>query len=153
MPRGAHKTVFYAEAKLNLHTAEALFYVNEALFEAAQEIIGFNTVATAQALAPVLSHATKERKPGELRDSINARVTRISSGKRTGVRASVTTSCGYGGFVELGTRKTPKHPFLWPAFEQNIQRLIEAVRENLQNLVGGTGQGSAQGIEGEEDHG
>jgi len=144
MPRGPKRTQFYAEAKLNLHTAEALFYVNEALFEAAQEVIGFDTVATAKQLAPVLPHPTSERQPGELRDSIDAKVRRISSGKKSGVSATVTTHCGYGGFVELGTRKTSKQPYIWPAFEQNIQRLIEAVRENLQNLTGGSGNNQSE---------
>jgi len=141
MPRGPKRPQFYAEVALNLHTTEALFYVNEALFEATQEVIGFETVATAQANAPVLSHATRERRPGELRDSIDAKVHR-RSGKRSGVTATITTSCGYGGFVELGTRKTPKQPFIWPAFEQNIERLPEVVRENLQTLMsGGNNQG------------
>lgn len=138
MPRGPKRTQFYAEAKLNLRTAEALFFVNEALFEATQEIVGFETVNTARANAPVLAHATRERKPGKLRDSIDARVTRVT-GKKTGVRATITTHCGYGGFVELGTRKTKKQPFIWPAFEQNIVRLVGAIRENLQMLIGGGG--------------
>jgi HK97 gp10 family phage protein len=128
------KTTFYAEAKLNLHTSEVLVAVNEALFEATQEIIGFDTVATAKELAPVLKHETKERRPGELRDSIDAKVYRLK-GKRSGVFAKLTTACGYGGWVENGAGTRKKHPFLWPAFELNVQRLVDAVRENLRNLV------------------
>jgi HK97 gp10 family phage protein len=126
-----NKTTFFAEASLNLHTAEAFFFVNEALFDATQEIVGFAAVERAKELAPVLKEATKERKPGELRDSIDARVNRVTSGKRPGVRARITTNCGYGGFVELGTARTGAEPFLWPAFEQVIQRLPEAVKANL----------------------
>ena len=147
MPRGPKKTVFYAETALNLHTAEAFYFVNEALFQATQEIIGFDTVAAARELAPVLKEATKERDPGELRDSIDGKISRISSGKKSGVRATVFTHCGYGGWVELGTVKTKKEPFIWPAFEANIQRLPEAIRDNLQNVTGG-GAGPAA----EEDH-
>lgn len=133
MPRRPAKpaTRFYAEAVLELKTAEAAFYVNEALFDATQEVVAFNTVSAAKSMAPVLAEPTKERKPGELRDSIDARVTRMRSGKRTGVTARVTTNCGYGGWVELGTSKASAEPFIWPAFEQQIQRLPEAVRENL----------------------
>jgi HK97 gp10 family phage protein len=126
-----NKTTFFAEATLNLHTAEAFFFVNEALFDATQEIVGFEAVERARELAPVLKEPTKERKPGELRDSIDARVNRVTSGKRTGVRARIMTHCGYGGFVELGTARTDAEPFIWPAFEQVIRQLPEAVKANL----------------------
>lgn len=135
MAKGPRKTRFYAEAALNLRTTEALFFVNEALFDAMQEVLGFETVANAKALAPVLAEETKERKPGELRDSIDAKVRKVS-GKKTGVRASVFTTCGYGGWVELGTVHSTKQPFIWPAFEQNSQRILEALAENLQNFTG-----------------
>ena len=121
-----------ATATLNLDTTAALFYVNEALFEAVQEVIGFDTVATAKELCPVLPEPTKERTPGELRDSIDARVRR----DKKGVRASVTTHTGYGGFVELGTTHSAAEPYLWPAFEQNIGRLVAAIQENITNLTG-----------------
>ncbi len=123
-------TVF-AKASLDLHTAEALFYVNEALFEATQEIIGFNAVETAKELCPVLPEPTAERVPGELRDSIDARVYR----DKKGVRARMTTRTGYGGYVEQGTKNMTREPYLWPAFEQNIGRLPEAVKERLAEFV------------------
>src|ERR1035437_418336 len=120
-----------ATASLNLHTVEASYFVNEALFEATQEIIGFDTVETAKELCPVLDKATKERWPGENRDTIDAHVRR----DKKGVRASVTTKSGYGGFLELGTKNMPAEPYLWPAFEQNIQRLPDAVKEALTSFV------------------
>jgi HK97 gp10 family phage protein len=121
-----------ATATLNLDTTEALFYVNEALFEAVQEVVGFDTVATAKELCPVLPKSTTERTPGELRDSIDARVRR----DKKGVRAYVTTHTGYGGWVELGTTHSAAEPYLWPAFEQNIGRLTAAIQENITNLTG-----------------
>lgn len=146
-----HRTVFYAESKLNLRTTEALFFINEALFDATQEIVGFDTVETAKEMAPVLKDATKEREPGELRDSIDAKVTRIAAGKKSGVRARITTSCGYGGYVEKGTAKMSPEPFLWPAFEQNIQRLPEKVRENLGSYVSNGNPDTSSGGEGETE--
>jgi HK97 gp10 family phage protein len=125
-----------ATATLNLRTTEALFYVKEALFEATEEVIGFDTVATAQALCPILTKATAERFPGELRDSIDSKVTKV----KAGVRAKLTTSVGYGGFVELGTKNMAAEPFLWPAFEQNIQKLPAAVQAALLNFVTPTGK-------------
>jgi hypothetical protein len=120
-----------ATATLNLHTAEALFYVNEALYEATQEVVGFDAVATAKELCPVLPKATSERTPGELRDSIDARVYR----DKKGVRARMTTHSGYGGFVEKGTTKMTREPYLWPGFESNIGKLPQAVKERLTEFV------------------
>ena len=119
-------------ASFNLNTTEALLLVNEALFEAVQEVVGFDTVATAKELCPVLPKATTERTPGELRDSIDARVRRV----KKGVRARITTKKGYGAFVELGTTHSPAEPYLWPAFEQNIGKLFAAIQDNLANLTG-----------------
>lgn len=120
-----------ATASLNLRTAEALYFVNEALYEAALEVIGFDTVATAKELCPVLPEPTKERIPGELRDSIDAKIRR----DKKGVRARITTATGYGGFVELGTVNMTREPYLWPAFEANISKLPQAVRERLAEFV------------------
>jgi hypothetical protein len=122
-----------ATAELNLHTTEALFYVKEALYEAMQEIIGFDVVATAKEMCPVLPAPTSERVPGELRDSIDARIRRVAKG----VRARITTSAGYGAWVELGTIKMAHEPFLWPALEANNvpMRLPEAVKERLTEFV------------------
>ena len=125
-----------ATVTLNLHTTEAMYFLKEALFEATEEIIGFDTVETARELAPVLSKATKERVPGELRDSIESRVSRV----KQGVRARITTHCGYGGYVELGTKNMAAEPYLWPAFEQNIGRLPGSVQEALGNFTGGKGE-------------
>jgi len=71
--------------------------------------------------------ATKEHIPGELRESIDARVRR----DRKGVRAKITTNAGYGAYVEVGTSHSAAEPYLWPAFEQNIQALPSAVKEAL----------------------
>jgi hypothetical protein len=122
-----------ATAELNLHTAEASFFVKEALYEAMQEVIGFDVVATAKEMCPVLAEATKERIPGELRDSIDAKIRRVAKG----VRARVTTSAGYGAWVELGTVKMKREPYLWPAFEANQipVKLPAAVKERLTEFV------------------
>lgn len=132
MPRPTRaKQTIYAEAKLDLHTAEALFYVNEALFEATQEIIGFDALEMAKDLCPVLPKATKERKPGELRDSLDSRVRRV----KKGVRATMTSNSGYGGFVELGTVNMSPEPYLWPAFQTNAPKIAEALMESLGNFT------------------
>ncbi len=94
-------------------------------------MIGFDTVVTAKEFCPVLTKATAERFPGELRDSIDSKVSKV----KNGVRGKLTTSAGYGGFVELGTKNMAAEPYLWPAFEQNIQKLPAAVQAALLNFV------------------
>ena len=121
-----------ATVTLNLRTVEALYYVNQALLEATEEIVGFDTVATARELCPVLNKATKERWPGENRDTISGRA-RLD---KKGVKAFVTTKSGYGGFLELGTKNMPAEPYIWPAFEQNIQRLPAAIQDALSTMTG-----------------
>src|ERR1700722_4370455 len=112
---------------LNLHTEEAGDFIRQAVFEAIEEVVGFDAVETARGLCPVLPKATKAREPGRLRDSINATVRQSAPG----VRARMTTSAGYGGWVELGTAKMSAEPYLWPAFEQNAPRIPEVVTSNL----------------------
>lgn len=112
---------------LNLHTEEAGEFIRQAVFEAIQEVVGFDTVEMARGLCPVLPKATKAREPGRLRDSINSTVRQT----KHGVRARITTAAGYGGWVELGTAKMSAEPYLWPAFEQNASRIPEVVASNL----------------------
>jgi len=133
MPRRGTKSkvTISAVVKLDVHTAEALFHVNEALFEATQEVIGFDALETARALCPILTQATSERVPGELRDSIDARVRR----DKKGVRARMSTNSGYGYYVETGTVKMSAEPFLYPAFMQEAPRLEQAIKERLADLV------------------
>ncbi len=125
------KNTVSATVTMNLHSTEALFYFKDALFEATEEVIGFDTVVTAKELCPVLTKQTAERYPGELRDSIDSKVTKV----KNGVRAKVTTSAGYGAWVEGGTVHMAAEPYLWPAFEQNIQKLPAAVQAALLNFV------------------
>lgn len=119
-----------AKVGLNLKTTEALAFVNEALYGAMQEKFEIDIVTTAKELSPILDEATKERYPGENRDSIDARVTKV----KKGVRARVFTTSGYGGFLELGTVKTQAQPYIFPAFQQNIGNLAALVKENILTL-------------------
>lgn len=135
MPRGKNSAPavrISATATLNLNTTKAMFWVNEALLEATQEVFLFEIVPTAKDLSPILTKATKERYPGENRDSIDGRVTQV----KKGVKAIVFTKSGYGGFLELGTKKMGARPYIFPSFEMHIQKLVPLVKENLDSLVG-----------------
>jgi hypothetical protein len=118
-----------ARVGLNLRTTEAMFNVNEALFAATQDIFAEIEV-TAVERSPVLEHATSERDPGENRESITTNVTQV----KKGVRAKLTTHSGYGAYLELGTVKMPARPYIFPAFEEHIAALPDAVKERLEEL-------------------
>jgi hypothetical protein len=120
-----------ATAQLNLRTTKAMFFVNEALEAATQDIFAEITFTAAEN-SPVLDKATSERYPGENRDSIASKVTQV----KKGVKATVTTHSGFGGWLELGTKKTAAQPYLFPAFEEHIGALPEAVKERLEDLAG-----------------
>jgi Bacteriophage HK97-gp10, putative tail-component len=117
---------------LNLHTEEASDFIQQAVFEAIQEVVGFDVVEEARGMCPVLPKATKHREPGALRDSIQSTVRRTAHG----VRARIFTSAGYGGWVELGTAKMSAEPYLWPAFEVHAQRIPEQVVANFAGFTG-----------------
>jgi hypothetical protein len=118
-----------ATVDLHLHITEVSEFIKQTVFEAMEEVIGFDAVAEARNLCPILPHATKEREPGRLRDSISCTVKQTRSGK--GVRARMTTSAGYGGWVELGTANRTAEPYLWPAVELHAPRLTEVIAGNL----------------------
>lgn len=114
-----------ATVKLNFNAVEAMTRVNDAVMAGTREIFG-EIVSTAVDNSPELTKATSERYPGELRDSISLTVRRV----KAGVKAKVFTEF-YGAFLELGTAKMAATPFLWPALEQHIANLGDAVKEQL----------------------
>lgn len=86
--------------------------------------------------APVGTVPHKDAKgrtiaPGNLRKSIIARA------KKGASKTSVTVSVGpssrgfYGMFHEFGTSKMAARPFLRPAFDDNKERAVEAIKERL----------------------
>jgi HK97 gp10 family phage protein len=99
-------------------------------FRAAAHAADEPIIATAKQLAPVMKEATKNRQPGELRDSITEKITLT----RTGVRAIVGPRRGkgesnqspgtWGLMEEFGSIHNPPQPYLRPAFDA---RNVEAV--------------------------
>jgi hypothetical protein len=127
-----------ARVTLNLRSTEALFRVNDALLAATQDVFAEIVFAAAEN-SPVLDKATSERYPGENRESINSHVTAV----KKGVKAKLFTTSGFGGFIELGTKKMKAEPYLYPAFEEHIVTLPDAVKARLEELVS-SGPGDIQ---------
>jgi hypothetical protein len=124
-----------ATATLNLQTTEAMFKLSDALFAATQDVFAEITYAAAEN-SPVLDKATSERFPGENRESLRDTVRHAVTQHAEGVRARVFTTSGFGGWLELGTKKTRAQPYIWPAFEEHIGQLPAAVRERLEEIAG-----------------
>lgn len=118
-------------ATLTLRTTESNAIFKEALYEAMQELFEIEILSTAKELVPVLAEATTERFPGQLRESIDAKVTKL----KRGVRGKVFTTSGYGGYVELGTKKMDAEPYIYPAFQEHINKLPGLVKEAIANFV------------------
>jgi HK97 gp10 family phage protein len=146
-----------ATYKLTFNNIETMARLNDAVFVATQEVFA-KIEATAKENVPVLNKDTSERYPGELRDSIRDSIRHVVKQGEDGVRAKLFTKTdaewvthsgdeggdgrhlsGYGGFVELGTAKTRAQPFMWPAFEEHIGELPDAVKAILNDGSPSTG--------------
>lgn len=84
-----------------------------AMTKTAVEKTGYDTVAGAQALAPV--------DTGNLKNSIGVDFDDDGLGFEAGPTAS------YGGYVELGTSKMAPQPYLLPSFAQASGQFVKAM--------------------------
>lgn len=104
---------------------------------------------TARDECPVLpANAPNGRRPGELRDSIDAVVTLSSDGQRGTVKIGPTydkadgnQSPGvYGTFVELGSVHNPHpQPFMRPAFDTEADEALAKISEVLKEELDAAG--------------
>lgn len=76
---------------------------------------GMIVAADAKAKAPV--------KTGQLRDSINVKI--------SGKSAEIGTNVEYAIYQEFGTRYIKAHPYLIPALKENTDRIQETFKEIL----------------------
>lgn len=118
-----------AAVTININDGALMARLNDAVFAATEEVFA-DIQATAAENSPVLAKATSERYPDENRDSIQTSVEQVDAG----VEAQLFTTSGYGGYLELGTSKTAAQPYLWPAVEEHIDKLPEAVKAKLDSL-------------------
>lgn len=116
--------------------------VRAALVAAAQPI-----ARSARTRAPVLREPHPYRLPGTVAKSIVTRASRVYRGNdgQVGVYVAVRKRKGLGGkasarnpfdpfywrFLEFGTRKMPRRPFILPAFEANKDAALAAFKRRL----------------------
>lgn len=92
----------------------------EALTETAVHKTGFDTVAAAQAIAPV--------DTGNLKNSIGVDFDGL------GFEAGPTAA--YGGYVEWGTSRMSPQPYMRPAFEKALPPLEQALEQAGRRALG-----------------
>lgn len=95
-----------------------------------------------KSLAPVLTEATPQRKPGELRDAIvqvdQMDVKRQAGHTRVGLeytKRGTDDPAVYGLFVEFGTKNMHAHPFMRPAYDEGWQQALAAFVAELRSGV------------------
>ena len=71
---------------------------------------------------------------GHLHDSIWAQIKR----RRVWVEGFVGARTRYSAYVELGTSRTRKQPFLWPAVEQHKAYIYEKLGEGVREAIEAT---------------
>lgn len=72
-----------------------------------------------------------EVRTGRLRASITPKVQRIGGG----VRGTVGSNVEYAPYVELGTRRMPPYPYLWPALRAKTEEVIKVLDKFLKDVV------------------
>lgn len=87
-----------------------------------------NSPVTPEGLAKnIEKHRTRPGGTGTNRRSIDAEVV-ISP---QGPKATLFTSSGYGGYLEVGTSKMRAQPYLYPAFTKFIGKLKERIQQRV----------------------
>lgn len=127
-----------AEAvKLNLRVGEAKQEVRQAVFEAVQEVFEVDIKTAAVQMSPVRApkgpHNPQGIPGGTNRRSIDTEVNQTEEG----TEAAIFTQSGYGAYLELGTYKMAARPYIRPAFDQNIAKVAERVKEKLSEQKNG----------------
>lgn len=108
--------------------------------------------AATAAGAAVIRDAAKQKAPvrtGNLRKNIivkrlpkgeatltSEHIVTVRQGKLTKKqRAAGLTDAFYGRFVEYGTAKNAAQPFLRPAYDQNKERAVEAIKDRIEKRL------------------
>jgi hypothetical protein len=119
--------------------------VHEVFREALEAVVELDIVPDAKRLSPVSdanpslleARGEKRRDTGHNRRTIDGVVIDTPQGPK----AMIFTQSGYGGWLEIGTRKMIARPYIFPAFQLNIGRYPEELKKRLQALGGPGGLG------------
>lgn len=108
----------------NSRIPQALAQVHQIALQATQECFELDIKPAAVEGSPV--------RTGHNRRSIDTTVEETPRGPS----ARLFTQSGYGGYLEVGTRFMAAEPYLWPAFQENIQNLPRLAQAKIQVIEG-----------------
>lgn len=113
---------------IKINTEEAKASVRNAIFLGTRETFAQYIKPRAQELSPYLT--------GNNARTIDYEVTKVEGG----VVAEIFSQSGYGGYLEIGTKKMHARPYLYTAFAQYINKLSLVIGEKIRfvkKLTGG----------------
>lgn len=122
--------------------------LNKALKQFSVEVERKILRSIVQAGGQVVVKAAKENVPvdsGALRDGI---IRRAAKGAKTPgkvvVNVGTATEVFYGVFLELGTSSIPATPWLRPALDDNVSKIITAMRKRAEKRIEREAEKAAQ---------
>jgi len=92
------------------------------------------TTAAERGLLKALLFCEKEAKnrcpvvTGRLRASITGKITKFTG---TAVEGKLGAHTNYAAYVELGTARSKARPYLWPALEDNFEKIEKILASEL----------------------
>ena len=124
--------------QITLRTPEVQQAVHSAVLQGLQDFLALDVVPDAVRLSPVSpenpslleARGEKRRDTGHNRRTIDFLVEETEDGPK----GYVFTQSGYGGWLEIGTRKMIARPYLYPALQLNTGKYVPTVAEKLQEL-------------------
>jgi hypothetical protein len=119
----------YTSASIEVTLRDSSREASNAFYDAvlaALHVAFKDVVSEAKGLCPV---GREEKGEPHTRDTITADV----FGTKKGPFAKLYTESGHGGFVEVGTIHMTGHPYLWPAFQMNLPKIVAEVRAQVQS--------------------
>lgn len=123
---------------------QAMQQAKSAIFAAQQETFELDIKPLAVERSPVTpegyahnlellaEHKLGGRSPsgtGTNRRSIDTETVETANGPQS----TLFTQDGYGGYLEVGTSKMPAQPCLYPAFIENVDKIVERLRDTIQS--------------------
>ena len=108
-----------AFVELNLRTTEMKEKMRKAIFAATREVFSIDIEQAAKEGSPVSTGTNKRSIATDVEETPD------------GVKAELYTQSGYGGYLELGTRRMSARPYLYPAFEQNVNKIPDVAKGKL----------------------
>ena len=92
--------------------------------------------------AETVLDAAKDKVPvntGKLKDTLGIGKIKTKDGAKyieVGINKGDTSDIFYGKFIEWGTSQRPATPYLQPAFEENINKVQEIIKQELKDGLG-----------------